>query len=241
MSFVARAQNSSINPDKVKALSAPDMPQSDVPLKSGNAELVPSAVFTNNTVMAIPDDGYNGAISSMACSTINTTSSVAPNTLVASASVSVNPDHTWIGDLTIKLRAPDGKVLTILNRPGSTAPDNGTDDPIGDNSNWAAGTSITFADGAGPEAETLGNGLTTDQRVCLDNGICKYDPSPDTATTSPASFAAAFNGQTVSGNWTLCVGDSALGDVGTLNSWTLKFISPTAVAPAGMASGIGCS
>jgi subtilisin-like proprotein convertase family protein len=36
-----------------------------------------------------------------------------------------------------------------------------------------------------------------------------------------ANFAA-FNGENASGSWTLCVGDSASADTGTLQTWSLR-------------------
>ncbi|HEY8560971.1 MAG TPA: proprotein convertase P-domain-containing protein [Pyrinomonadaceae bacterium] len=247
--FAVRAQDSSVNPDKVKVLAEPmtDVAPGAVSVNPGGAELVPSAVFTNGSIVGIPDAAYNGTIGSMACSTINTASVVAPGTLVAGVSVNVALDHTWIGDLTIKLRAPDGKVLTLLNRPGSNAPDNGADNPIGDNSNWAAGTSIAFADGAGPEAETMGAALADSQNICAADGVCAHDPSPDTAPTPPASFAD-FNDGTARGAWSLCVGDSAQLDAGNIRSWTLNLIfaypvsttpNPNSIPDDGYAGGFG--
>ncbi|HEY1012643.1 MAG TPA: proprotein convertase P-domain-containing protein [Herpetosiphonaceae bacterium] len=181
--------------------------------------LIPQDGYTSGVSGSIPDDGYVGGFggAGMRCSTINTTSPAPGNTTVLGASVRVNLTHTWVGDLTMKLRSPSGTTLTFLNRPGSTAADDGGG-AIGNSANWSG--ALDFGDGFGPEAETMGNGLTTDQIVCTANGVCSFDPSPDTAAQPPAAFSA-FNGQPAAGTWTLCVGDSALGDTGTLNSWTL--------------------
>lgn len=180
-----------------------------------------SFVITNPQIIAIPDDAYNGTLGSMACSNLITTSMIPSTTVVQSVSISVGLDHTWVGDLTMKLQAPNGSVLTILNRPVSTAPDDGTDNPIGDNSNWAAGTIINFGDGLGPEAETMGNSLSDAQNICINDGICGHDPSPDTATQPPSAFTAFRNTQ-ASGVWRLCVGDSAALDTGNLRTWSLN-------------------
>jgi hypothetical protein len=56
--------------------------------------------------------------------------------------------------------------------------------------------------------------------VCQDDGICDFFPNPGAAATPPASFADLV-GETASGTWTLCVGDSAGGDTGTLEGWSL--------------------
>ena len=197
---------------------------------SWQLNLIWAQVYTASPNASIPDDAYVGGFggAGQACSVINTASSAPDSATVLGAYLDVDINHTWVGDLTIKLRAPNGTTFTVLNRPGSAAPDDGTG-AVGNNANWSS-IFLQFRDGAGPEAETLGSGLTTDQRVCLDNGICKYDPSPDTATQPPSAFSA-FNGGAATGNWTLCVGDSALGDVGTLRSWQLNLVSPSLLPP----------
>ena len=230
-SFGVRAQDSTINPEKLKALSEPVEPRNtDEPNFSPTGDdLVPAGSISASPNAPIPDDGYIGTgdgndgfgtDAGMACSPINTTGLIPAGRTVAAVSANVRLTHTWIGDLTVKLRSPDGVILTILNRPGSTAADNGTDSPIGDNSNWS-GSVINFADGAGPEAETMGGSLGDGQSICANDGVCAHDPSPDTATQPPANFAA-FNDGNASGVWTMCVGDSALLDTGTFTSWQLN-------------------
>jgi hypothetical protein len=60
--------------------------------------------------------------------------------------------------------------------------------------------------------------------VIFENGapaiICG---SPTTGTYSPAQSLAVFNGKSMTGNWTLNVTDFYVGDVGTLNNWSLDF------------------
>lgn len=171
----------------------------------------------------IPDNGYTGAApgtGGAVCSSINLTPVVPSGVVVSNVSANVTITHTWIGDLTIKLVAPNGAILTLLNRPGSTAADNGIDTPIGDSTNWG-GSSILFGDGAGTEAETMGNTLTDAQSICINDGRCAHDPSPDTAPSPPASFAD-LNDQSASGVWSMCVGDSVSLDTGTFTSWTLN-------------------
>jgi subtilisin-like proprotein convertase family protein len=192
-----------------------------------NDGLAPETIYTNPQVIAIPDDAYDGTLASMACTTINTTSVLPAGAVVSNVSISANISHTWIGDLTMKFRSPSGTVLTILNRPGSNVADDGTDAPVGDNSNWA-GSTIDFGDGLGSEAETMGSTLADGQNICTDNGICAHDPSPDTAVTPPTAFNG-LNDENAQGVWTLCVGDSALLDTGTLNSWSLNLTSASVV------------
>jgi subtilisin-like proprotein convertase family protein len=229
-SFAVRAQDSSINPDKVKALSElPPTPSEETSFTPMSDNLVPAGTITASPNLAIPDDAYIGTLdgndgfgtdAGMACSAINTTALIPAGRVVSSVSANVRLTHTWIGDLTIKLRSPSGSILTILNRPSSTVADDGSDSPVGDNSNWQ-GSTITFADGAGPEAETMGSTIADSQIICTNDGICAYDPSPDTSSTSLPNFAG-FNDGAAAGVWTMCVGDSAQLDTGTFTSWQLN-------------------
>jgi subtilisin-like proprotein convertase family protein len=183
--------------------------------------------FTSNNSIAIPDDAYNGTLESMVSDTI--LANVTAGRVVTHVTVEVALDHTWVGDLTIKLRSPAGTVLTLLNRPGSTADDNGPDAPSGDSSNLNQQTPISFDDRYETEAEEMGFGLGDNGVVCATNALCHFNPSPDTAA-SAASFAAAFNGQLANGQWTLLVSDSAFDDTGSWDSWRLQIESASTLA-----------
>ena len=68
-----------------------------------------------------------------------------------------------------------------------------------------SGTSVTLHNQSGGSA---------------DNIIKTYDD--DTEPVDGPGLLADFNDETIQGNWTLQVSDSATGDTGTLNSWSLK-------------------
>jgi len=199
---------------------------------SWSLNITPATRISATPAAAMPDNGYVGGFggAGQACSTINTTGIIPIGSLVTEAYIDVNLTHTWVGDLTIKLQSPGGTILTVLNRPGSNVADNGTDTPFGDDSNWNG--SVQFRDASATTAETMGNTIADGLTICTSDGRCKYTPSPDTATQPPTNFAA-FAGSTAVGNWTLCVGDSAGADTGTLNSWSLKLadaLTPTAAS-----------
>jgi subtilisin-like proprotein convertase family protein len=61
-----------------------------------------------------------------------------------------------------------------------------------------------------------------------DNIITTFDDL--TPPDGPGSMAA-FTGVSAAGNWTLFISDNAGQDVGTLNSWTLRFRSPAPCDP----------
>ncbi len=213
------------NPDKANAPDLPGEPQPPAPEPPRPAH---SQTVANFMPVGIPDNAYIGTLdgndgfgtdAGMVCSSVNTSALLPAGAAVYHASVKVNATHSWVGDLTLKLRSPGGTILTLLNRPGSNAPDDGSDSPVGDNSNWS-GTLITFGDGAGPEAETMGGSLTDSQSICTNDGVCAHDPSPDTAAQPPTAFSN-IRTTSAAGVWTLCAGDSALTDVGSLNQWQL--------------------
>ena len=177
------------------------------------AEVEPDLPVRGGTI-AIPDDGYDGTLGSMACVTINETATGT----VQDADVEVSMEHTFVGDLTIKLVSPAGTIATVLSRPGLAEPaDDGTD-CCGNSSNLELGGPITFSTTNGLiDAETMGEPdfPGTNIVVCTDDGECSFIPSPDSALDT-GDLSAIFDGEEAAGNWQLCVGDSAGLDTGNL-------------------------
>jgi subtilisin-like proprotein convertase family protein len=182
------------------------------------------SIGISTTDVPIPDDAYDGTETSMASSLINI---VAPGGhQIVDISLYLKIQHPWVGDLTIKLKSPAGTVLTILERPKG----NGTENPPGDNgtdadtdsSNLSASTSIAFNDIYVNDAESMGGLLGDADTVCEHDSTCIFSPNPDTAT-SQADFSAAFDGQSVAGDWTLFIGDSdATAGSGYLSEWSIS-------------------
>jgi subtilisin-like proprotein convertase family protein len=170
----------------------------------------------------IPDNGYNGQITSMVSDTMDA-SSIPLDHVVTDVSLGIWMSHSWVGDLTIKLRSPDGTVLTVLERPqgdgaANPAGDNGADSEETDNSNLVATQSVTFTDDAFEPAERIGLGRGAADVAC--GGTCEFRAAPDDAG-GPRSFREAFGGQVARGPWTLLLADSSGGDTGTFESWSL--------------------
>lgn len=168
----------------------------------------------------IPDNGYNGSLASMACRTIN---QVGEGTVV-DASIDVAIDHTWVGDLTIKLISPGLSAATVLSRPGlAESADDGTD-CCGDSSNLELASPITFSTTDGTvDAETMGGTIDTSEVICTDDGECLFTPNSDSASDS-GDLSAIFSGESPAGDWQLCVGDSGGGDVGNLGDVSLNLV-----------------
>ena len=167
--------------------------------------LVPRGTASGTPVI---DDGYDGTLASMTCCTI-TVPDVFGGKVLDDLDAQVIVNTTWVGDVTIKIASPDGTVVTILNRPGSAVPDDGTDSPFVDSSDWI-GDVITFNDeSGGPSAEAMGANLPGNGLICTNDGICSFVPAPDTASGGGLSD---FYGMDPAGDWRVCVGDGAIGE-----------------------------
>src|SRR5690606_12904605 len=176
----------------------------------------------------IPDDGYDGTLASMACSTLDFSGSAITNITAVELSTSI--DHTWVGDVAIKVVDPSGQVLAVLNRPDFIGPDDGAG-CCGDSANLVSTSPISFFDGASKDAETMGDESTdSNYLICADDPFnCEYFPNPDGA--AGLSSFAGFNGQPAAGNWQVCIGDSAGGDPGTLVEASLSITGETDTPP----------
>jgi len=123
--------------------------------------------------------------------------------------VTVDISHTWVGDLSAILRAPDNTEVTLFDRPGVPASNDGCN---GDD------IEASFNDDAAMSATDF-------------EDACGNNPAIG-GTFQPTAALATLNGQVADGQWTLVVTDHFLGeDGGTINSWSLNICSD-AGAPA---------
>ncbi len=126
----------------------------------------------------------------------------------------VQVDHTWQGDVRMRLVHPDGTSVDLVNRPGVAPPKQG------------ASTTVGFATG--------NFGTATNNMLFRDTAAGLYDdatgfPGPPPGTAAPTdnvggAWKAAggalsvFNGKDSFGVWKLIANDYAPGDVGTIRS-----------------------
>ncbi len=108
--------------------------------------------------------------------------------------------HTWVGDLKFTL-SNGGAPVAFYDRPGFTGTGFGCS---GDNIDVLVNDEGTDGD---VESQCSNNPATSGNR------IGGGPPNPTLLT--------AFDGQPLSGNWTLNASDNAASDTGTLNSWCL--------------------
>ncbi|MBX7136770.1 MAG: proprotein convertase P-domain-containing protein [Oligoflexia bacterium] len=124
--------------------------------------------------------------------------------VITDVDVTVNISHTFSKDLDIRLTSPQGTTVLLSSGNG------------GSNDNVFQGT--LFDDSAG-----IANapGAVTD--TAFTNGVAETPLVPEQPLDR-------FAGEKPGGNWILTVKDLSLGDVGTLNSWSLA-IRVCAVPP----------
>lgn len=145
-----------------------------------------------------------------------------PASTVTNIEVDITASHTWVGDLVIKLQAPDGTILGLMSRPGFSEPGDDGTGCCGTNAPWSS-TTVTWSDGGGNDAETFTGAETS------------VFPNPGMITTPPSTFTELYTGL-MNGTWTLYVGDAGPGDFGTLIDWEIRI----SVLPPGCVSGVGC-
>lgn len=112
-------------------------------------------------------------------------------------STTVGLNHSWVGDLVVKLTSPHGTTVTLISRPGG-----GT---FGSSGNNFCGT-VLDDDGGGASIDTIVS-----------------DDAPFTGSFLPHEALAAFDGEDPNGTWVLNVSDNFGGDTGGVNAFTLSF------------------
>ena len=110
----------------------------------------------------------------------------------AVGATTVGIDHSWVGDLIMKLTSPSGTTVTLANRPGGT---------LNSGNNFCQ---TVFDDSA---VNSIQNVAAAD--------------APFTGSFKPASPLAAFLGEDPNGTWVLNVSDNATSDTGTVRAVTL--------------------
>jgi len=116
---------------------------------------------------------------------------------IADLRVGLNITHNWVGDLNVDVTHIDtGTNVVLLDRPGVPASAFGCS-----NNN----VRVTFTDTSAVPAETL----------------CDPNPPAIYGDVQPFEPLSAFDGEAIGGMWVLEVSDSAGGDIGTLDGWTL--------------------
>jgi subtilisin-like proprotein convertase family protein len=164
---------------------------------NGGGTVVAGTPVTANSgaiTVAVPDASAAGVTHSL------------PVTLPAGAtitgvSVNFNMTHTWLSDMVVNLRAPNGQVLNLVNRRGGSG-DNFVNTTI------SSASTTSLATGAAPFTGTFA-------------ADAALNVGPTTFVSTATNFAALYS--VANGDWTLGMRDYAGGDLGTLTGWSITF------------------
>jgi subtilisin-like proprotein convertase family protein len=163
---------------------------------------------------AVPVSASSGAISVAINDNTAVTNDLViagfPAVAVASISVNFNITHTWDGDVRINLKAPNGNILNLVNARGGSG-DNFTNTTISSTS-----------------ATSLATGVAPFTGTFAADGANAVGFAPYLSNTTV--FSNLFS--VPNGTWTLIVSDHAIGDVGTLTSWSITITPVAAPDPA---------
>lgn len=139
----------------------------------------------------------------------------------------MNPAHTWIGDLQISLIAPNATSHVIFSRVGANAAGD-----VGDNANLSG--TYAFRDLTMQNIWTSA-ASSTDNNFIIPPGAYRTqgpgphaNDSPGPAFTSMNTVFATVPAANVNGTWTLRFLDCAAQDTGTVSAAQLNLLSPSA-------------
>ena len=190
-------------------------------LTISNIDAPALAQFTSGTInLAIPDKiGPPVSTAAVADAGVNNTIAVTipGGSVIASMNVTLNINHTWIGDLVVVLKAPNGKILNLLYHKSGTGATSGgtnlTNTVISSTGTASISTGTAPFTGTFKADASIGAGTLGDAQGSGPTGF-----QPDVTT-----FSGLYS--TPSGNWTIAVADPNGwdGDKGTLVSWALGF------------------
>ena len=167
-------------------------------------KLIPDLVCSNDVTVRCDDDTEPGspfvATSDMVAPTMSVDNATISETVtfgsgngsVVDVDVTVESDHSWVGDLVISITSPAGTTVELMNNiggPGFGCAGDGLDLIFDD------AATLTYAD--------------------LD-GTCNNNPAAE-GTFQPLDALSVFNGQTAAGDWTISVTDLATGDSGDVD------------------------
>lgn len=162
--------------------------------------------------LPIPDNDPAGATDTITVAPGPAGSDLASVT-VGDLDVYVLAEHSWLGDLSIKLtKIESGRQAALLDRPGSQTP-------------GAFGCS-------GDDMEVLFD----DQSVLPAEHSCSNTRQPALRGNllpgqGTAPGLSVFNGEYIAGQWSLTLMDHAVDELGTLRRWCLVPTAGTSVAP----------
>jgi subtilisin-like proprotein convertase family protein len=178
-----------------------------------------------DTNAAIPDYPFGGPVSPVTASV-----NVAETDVITDVNVFVSINHTYAGDLRVRLTGPNGVTVDLFNRAGTPTCTPG-ELAVGGGANDFNGDYIIDDDAATTWASALLAGPSP-----VPAGSYRASGCGD----APVSLNTTFGGIPMNGLWTLTVSDEDEGIVGTLVSFGMVLNGGTIQPCAGGGPGACC-
>ena len=206
---------------------APISPVPAVKCTNSNLQIFASPPPTVTTVtspnLAIPILNGNGGGVLNAINHTLAVSGISAGATITNISIKLNITHTYISDLELVIKAPNGKVLNLSNLIGgqNNPGENFTNTVFSSNATAALSTGVspgytgTFKPDAGGPVGAFG----------VAGGPAGFLPTFATGVGTLNDLASIPNG-----NWTIAMYDAGPPDVGTLDNWSISIT--WGVAPA---------
>ena len=184
-------------------------------VQTGTPSAAPTITSFTGPAVAIPDNKAAGVNVPIAVSGVGSVANLSLqiggatcSSAVGSTTVGIN--HSWVGDLIMKLTSPSGTTVTLMERPGGT----------GNSGNNFCQTVLT--DSAATSIQTIA-----------------IAGAPWTGSFQPASPLSAFVGENADGTWILNVSDNASIDTGSVRAFSLAITGFDCSAATATATGGG--
>ncbi len=165
-----------------------------VPIPDGVAPEVPGATATANLNVA----GLTGTVGKVVFKFLGSACTT------TTGATTVGLDHSWVGDLVIKLVAPDATSMTLVNRMGAA----------NNSGNNFCQTTLDDAS-AGAAIDTLGSAA-----------------APFTGSFKPSTPLSTFAGKNGNGTWQLQANDWEPTDTGSIRAFSLDIRAVACAAPS---------
>ncbi|MFN4006427.1 MAG: gliding motility-associated C-terminal domain-containing protein [Chitinophagaceae bacterium] len=138
--------------------------------------------------------------------------------------VFMNMEHSFLGDLSMHLIAPNGTEVTMLPYTNSGG-GRFLGEPVDDETlPQIPGRGYTYGFSISPQFNVRLDQGAAPTRTFIDNsGTSRTNAIVDSGTYASANSFNAFNGSPLNGNWVLKIGDHQRIDNGYIFTWGLKF------------------
>jgi subtilisin-like proprotein convertase family protein len=178
-----------------------------------------AAVSPNRDAPATPvalNDASEATTPGTYGTTTRTISSTQSGT-ISTVAVNLSINHTWAGDLRIRLTSPGGVSSILANRPVATAPQTCITDFTTGGKNADLSGTYTFSDAGATGWSDAVTAASTTTGTFVPSGSYRAQNCDGTLIALNTVFA----GETIAGTWTLEIVDADAGDTGNFISWEL--------------------